>query len=365
MKYLIFFLFVPFSIVYGQCNQETIVQYYNNSEFSSGNRVSVTFGKGEELSNSYNYIDYDQESLYCIIYGNEKKYRVKLFTSYNSIYKTTCSSINSIFVNKYVKGKDQEGRVWKIFKSKSFGYESQNYTRSKRKYNKVTSSVNHSYIANALREKQRKIDRNRESVYNKIDAIKNRITLLDYKIEKLNKPHSLVFLRNEIVKENSYCIENTDFGSSKSSLATISCLNRLIPRLDILEMKTSNYRKDTSTKTFRVFHTVKKSQNNSSIVSVRNLNGKTEVEIEYISQYKNGWISMSPDAYLYDATHNRNLKLLAVLGTKFSPNKRYVPYDKKIRFILYFEQLPKETKKISLIECEKDDCFNFYGVILR
>jgi hypothetical protein len=161
MKYItILFLFVC-QLNYGQCNTETKVQYYSDIElnFKGDYNVSVTFGKGSEISNSYNYIGFEQDALYCVIFGTDKKYYVKLFATYNSIYETNCTSINSVFSNGYVKGKDQEGRIWKIYKKTSFN---NTYDRPERKYNPVTSSINLELIDRTLREKQKVIDKERE-----------------------------------------------------------------------------------------------------------------------------------------------------------------------------------------------------------
>jgi hypothetical protein len=161
MKYItILFLFVC-QINFGQCNTDTKVQYYSDIElnFKGNYNVSVTFGKGSEISNSYNYIGFEQDALYCVIFGTDKKYYVKLFATYNSIYETNCTSINSIFSNGYVKGKDQEGRIWKIYKKTSFN---NTYDRPERKYKPVTSNPNLELIDRILREKQKAIDNERE-----------------------------------------------------------------------------------------------------------------------------------------------------------------------------------------------------------
>uniref|UniRef100_UPI0040475460 hypothetical protein n=1 Tax=Mariniflexile sp. TaxID=1979402 RepID=UPI0040475460 len=357
-------LFLSF-ISYSQCNTETYVQYYNSTDlaFSSSRKVSVTFGKGSEVSNSYNYISFEQESLYCVINGFEKVYNVKLFTSYGSVYETSCSAIISVFTDGYVKGKDQEGRIWKIFKPTTSNYQGQSYERPAKKYNPTTSSINTEEISRGLSSMQQKIDKNREAIFNKADLIKNRITLLNYKIERLNSPSSLVDLKDEIRNVGNNCLNDTDFGSNASSQATLSCLNKLISELDVLEMRINNYTPTDNSKVFTINKASKKSISYCSISSIRNVNGKTAIEFDYISPHvEEGWINIDPNTYLYDATHKKNFKLIGVLGTKFSPEKRSVPYNEKIKFILYFEQIPIDTKTISIIECERDSCFNFYGV---
>ncbi|MFZ3563416.1 hypothetical protein [Tenacibaculum finnmarkense] len=178
MKYItILFLFL-FQLNYGQCNIETKVKYYSNieSNFIGYSNTSVSFGKGSEISNSYNYIDFEQDALYCVIFRNNKKYYVKLFTSYNNIYQTNCASINSIFSNGYVKGKDKEGRIWKIYKKTNF---SNGYNRPARKYIPPTSNINIGLIQRTLRKKQREIDRKREYLaslsYEEINALNKKI----------------------------------------------------------------------------------------------------------------------------------------------------------------------------------------------
>ncbi|PKH49301.1 hypothetical protein CXF68_00740 [Tenacibaculum sp. Bg11-29] len=155
MKYItIIIIFLISTLVNGQCIKDTNVQYYDNNyqTYSKSYKVTVEFGTGSEISNNNNNnnIGYESDALYCIISGFDKKQEVKLFTNFNSIYQTSCPSITSIFNNGYIKGKDQDGRIWKIKKPSSGYYSNSNYN-SQRKYNKPTSSINHKYIASTLK----------------------------------------------------------------------------------------------------------------------------------------------------------------------------------------------------------------------
>lgn len=367
MNYItITILFFASAIVNGQCKKDTSVQYYDSTyqAYSENYQVTVEFGTGSEISNNYNYINYESDALYCVIYGFDKKYEVKLFTNYSSIYNTSCSSINSIFDNGFIKGKDQDGRIWKIKKPSSDYYSNNDYG-SRRKYNKPTSSINTEAISNGLSSLQNKIDRNRASIINKVDEITNRRDLLIYEINKLNNPTHLVTMKNQINDNIKVCVENIDTGSNASTLTTISCLNGQLTNLDILEREINSFKPTNNLKTFTIIKTTKKDISYCSISSIRNVNGKTAIEFDYISPYQeDGWINIDPETYLYDATNNRNFRLLSVLGTAFAPERRNVPYNEKVKFILYFEQIPINTKKISIIECENDNCFNFYGVTI-
>lgn len=254
-----------------------------------------------------------------------------------------------------------------IYKGSTDGYPKQTvingYNRQPTKYNKTTSSINEEAISRGLSSLQNKIDRNRASIIKKIDEITNRRDLLTYEINKLNNPTNLIEMKNQINDNIKICIRNLDTGSNASTLTTISCLNGQMTNLDILEKEIMNYSISNGSKTFRVRTTTKKDVEYCSIVSIRNINGKTAIEFDYISPYvEEGWINIDPNTYLYDATHKKDFKLIGVLGTKFSPEKRSVSYNQKIKFILYFEQIPIDTKTVSIIECENDSCFNFYGI---
>ncbi|MCH3884400.1 hypothetical protein [Tenacibaculum aquimarinum] len=359
-----FFCLFIFSYSYSQCNKEVNTQYYNNSEYSNSIKVSVTFGKGSEISNNYNYISFDQEALYCVIYGTEINYYVKLFVQNNNdnIYATSCSSINSIFNDGYIKGKDQEGRIWKIFKPYTQNNNSYN-ERPIRKYNPVTSSINTEAIKNTLSSMQNKIDRNRNLVYKQLDAFQYNLDILKHRIQELNNPTSLVRAREELVKNLNNCIKDVDFGSNKSTSSTLSCSNRQIANIEILEAKINNYSIKGNSKIFNIIKISSKTVDYCSIKSIENIGSKTIITFEYISPYiKESWISISPKTYLYDVDNKKNLRLLSVSGVEYSPNRKTVPYNQKTIFKLYFEQLPPNTKMISVIECESDSCFNFYGV---
>lgn len=369
MKYFTL-LFILFSASgYSQCDNLTNVQYYDNtySNFSKKYQVSVKFGKSHEISNGYNYVDSDGngESIYCVITGFEEPYLVKLFTTFNSGYETNCSSIFAIFNDGYVQGKDSEGRIWKIYKPNTNFYNTNSNNSTQRKYNKVTSNINIDGISKGLSTMQNRIDNNRSTLSQLIDNINRRRDILYYKIDKLNNPAILEKMRRTINANIESCAKNIDTGSNRATSSVVSCMNRQFTQLDILEMEINNFSITGNSKNFNVVRTTKKDVSYSDVKNVINKEGKTFVEIEYVSPYQSeGWISIAKETYLYDVTNKLNLKLIGVRNITVSPERKSVSYNTKTTFELVFEQLPSNSKKISIIECEKDSCFNFYGIVI-
>jgi hypothetical protein len=372
IKTIIFFLIS--AIASGQCKKDTSVQYYDSTyqSYSQSNNVTVEFGTGSEISNNYNYINYESEDLYCIIYGFDKKYEVKLFTNYSSIYKTSCSSISNIFTNGFIKGKDQDGRIWKIKKSSSENYSDDSYTSS-RKYNKPTSSINHKYIASTLNSLQAKIDYNKKLVGEAFTSFRSRKKDLFNEISTskipIDKKENLQY-KYQVLIDNKIddCSYLADFDSLEGTLTTINCLNGIHNILDSLENEIERFIPPNNSKQYSLISVAKKDVPYCNIISINNIEGQTAVQFEYISPYsKDNWINIDPKTYLYDATNNRNFRLESVRGIEYSPEKKIVSYNKKVRFTLYFSQIPLDAKKLSIIECERasSNCFNFYGVIVN
>lgn len=243
MRYFPFLLIFVFFKNYSQCHKETNVQYNDGMDsYSYSKKVSVTFGKGSEISNSYNYINFEQESLYCVIYGFDTVYNVKLFSSYSSIYATGCSSITSVFRNGYIKGKDQEGRIWKIYKPTE-----STYNRPVRKYNKTESSINEKELNRTLtvldkKYENEKYKRNYKALNDNLDILIGQTKLLTNKIEQLGNPSSLVVFKDEIRNYGNNCIRNINYNSDTSTIAALDCLMELIPKLDALKLKIDDYR---------------------------------------------------------------------------------------------------------------------------
>ena len=369
MKYIsITLLFLISTVVNGQCKKDTSVQYYDSSyqSFSKNHQVTVEFGTGSEISNNYNYISYESGALYCIIYGFDKKYEVKLFTNYSSIYNTSCSSISNIFSNGFVKGKDQDGRIWKIRKPSSQYNSNNNYNN--RKYNKPTSSINHQRIGSTLDKMQSKIDYNRERVIKKSDEIKHRLKIIESKIIGIEKPESITSQLSQVKKNINECVDNADeyfARSNKSTLSLLSCLNSQLTNIEIIENNILNYSISINSrnKSFNINSVSRKNVSYCKIRKIFNNEEKTIIEFEYVSPYQNdGWINISPETYVYDKTNNEKLKLISVWNTAISPNEKVVPFNEKFIFQLTFEKLENTSKIIDIIECGKDSCFNFYGV---
>lgn len=255
MKYITFGIFLLMSIISnGQCKKETKVQYYDSTykSYSESYNVTVEFGKGSEISNNYNYLNYESNDLYCIIYGFDKKYEVKLFTNYSSIYKTNCSSISNIFTSGYIKGKDQDGRIWKIRNSSSESYSDDIYTRS-RKYNKPTSNINHKYIASTLKTMQAKIDYNKKLVGETFESFSSRKTDLFKEISNSNIPKDKkerLYNKYKVLIDNKIdnCSNLADFESLEGTLTLINCLNLVHSILDNLEYEINNYILKSDTK---------------------------------------------------------------------------------------------------------------------
>lgn len=161
------------------------------------------------------------------------------------------------------------------------------------------------------------------------------------------------------------CVRNIDTVSNRATSSVVSCMNRQFIQLDILETEINNYSTTGNLKSFSVVSTTKKDVSYSDVKNIINKEGKTFVEIEYVSPYQSdGWITIAKETYLYDGTNNLNLKLIGVRNITVSPERKPVSYNTKTTFELIFEQLPVNSKKISIIECERDSCFNFYGIAI-
>lgn len=67
-------------------------------------------------------------------------------------------------------------------------------------------------------------------------------------------------------------------------------------------------------------------------------------------EYYNGVCSIRKETYIQTPDSSAKFKLLQVKGIAYYPNKTKVPYQQSVFFSLYFEALPKGTKKFDLIE---------------
>lgn len=287
MKYLTLLFALSFFSSYSQCENLTSVRYLDNSTFSKKHNVSVKFGKSHEISNGYDYVDSsgNGNAIYCLITGFKEQYLVKLYTSGNTGYNTNCSSINSLFRNGYIQGKDNSGRIWKIYKPSTVYYNNSN-DQTQRRYNKTRSRINTAEISRGLSRMQNKLDRNKERIFNTLDKLIARRDLLDYRIKKLNNPTKLTHIRETINKNMLNCSENIAFESNSSVSATISCLKRQLVSYDILEMEIDNYSVKKRKKDIKINY------NNSQYVERKNAKVETKYLAIYdLTTYKDGYFT--------------------------------------------------------------------------
>lgn len=248
------------------------------------------------------------------------------------------------------------------------------YKRKPLKYNKPQSRINHKQIESTLNSMQAKIDYNKNLVGQTFKSIGTRKTRLyedlnkstisrDIKIKLYNKYDDLIDSKIES------CSSLADFDSIEGTRILINCLNSVHNMLDNLEYEIKNYSisdNSKSDKDFVINFTKKKNVDYCRITRVVNIENKTIIEFEYTSPYQvDGWINISGDTHIYDATNGEKLKLIGVWNTEISPKRKDVPYNEKIRFQLTFERLKNNSKNINIIECERDSCFNFYGVSIN
>ena len=248
------------------------------------------------------------------------------------------------------------------------------YERPIRKYNPIKSQINYKQISSTLNSMQAKIDNNRNVLNNAVDILINKRDILNYKIKKLNYPVTLKNQLNAIQNSLLDCANDVDYGSNRQTSITISCFRRIETTLNILEYEIDNYsisdnnnnNNNRSNKNFVVNFTKKKNFDYCRITRVVNKENETIIEFEYTSPFqKDGWINISGDTHIYDATNGEKLKLIGVWNTEISPKRKDVPYNEKITFQLTFERLKNNSQNINIIECERDSCFNFYGVSIN
>ncbi|WP_157624708.1 hypothetical protein [Sunxiuqinia dokdonensis] len=93
---------------------ESVVQYTSRGEWSKKYSVEVTFIHGSELNKATNSYNYSVTSNYGIIFWGENQASVIELSTPILSYGTRIDKENLRNMVIEIKGKDQEGREWKI-----------------------------------------------------------------------------------------------------------------------------------------------------------------------------------------------------------------------------------------------------------
>lgn len=162
------------------------------------------------------------------------------------------------------------------------------------------------------------------------------------------------------------------YNKRKEEWKTINSIVRVVfgqndKIIEVYGIENNLISKESKNKSFNIINVSSQSISYCNIKRIENKNNKTEIEFEYTSPYssESGWISISPKTYILDLKNNRKYKIKDLLGTEFSPNRKSVPYNRKVYFTLLFEQLPDTSNEINIIECPSSNCFNFYNVKIK
>lgn len=79
-----------------------------------------------------------------------------------------------------------------------------------------------------------------------------------------------------------------------------------------------------------------------------------------------GWFNINPSIYIKDANGNLSYKLIKAEGVPLAPDVKKCDYIGQIlSFKLIFPKIDSYVNKINIIECNADNCFNFYGISLK
>ena len=93
-------------------------------------------------------------------------------------------------------------------------------------------------------------------------------------------------------------------------------------------------------------------------------NEYTIVEMSWFNDvYHDGWGSIDKETSIY--IYKEKYTLLKKEGITFSPEKTSVGYREKLNFTLYFQPIPKDTKKFNIVENTQWNSWKFWNVELR
>jgi S1-C subfamily serine protease len=93
---------------------------------------------------------------------------------------------------------------------------------------------------------------------------------------------------------------------------------------------------------------------------------QTILDFEYDNSVnKSGWITISPQTYIYIPDLGKKYEMTRAEGIPVEPNKYHFKYvNEKRTFRLYFPPLPKATSSFNLIE-SAESSWKFYGVKIK
>jgi len=249
------------------------------------------------------------------------------------------------------------------------------YKRPVRKYNTIKSNINYKQVASTLNSIQSRIDYNKnvlnqtlESIDLRKKSIHRELNSLDISEEiKINLSNKY----NQLMDNNiDDCAHLAEFESITGTQKLVNCLNFAHHLLDNLESNIYDYsisnNRQIKDKNFVINSIARNDIEYCNVTKIFNKDNKTVVELEYTSPYEEDtWINISADTYIYDVTNDKRLELMGIWNTEYSPKQKVVQFNKKVRFQLTFEKLQNNSQIINIIECERESCFNFYGIYIQ
>lgn len=109
-----------------------------------------------------------------------------------------------------------------------------------------------------------------------------------------------------------------------------------------------------------------KTSDNTSIVDITITPENIVIHIinKSSNDYENGgWININSNVAIKNSDETKLYKLIKAEGIPLSPNKKDSDFKGQYHsFRLFFPRIPNVKKTIDMIECEKESCFNFYGI---
>jgi len=94
----------------------------------------------------------------------------------------------------------------------------------------------------------------------------------------------------------------------------------------------------------------------------------TQIDFSYINMHEGGWANIQPDCFIRPVGTKTMYPLVKAQGISIAPKEHvFKRKGERLSYTLFFPSLPKDIKKIDIIEKEDGsvNSFNFYGVSIE